>query len=102
MTLRLLISESLRRFTEQRPGPSRPPPPRHSDSPLGSTPRRNPVPLADRFQLRCPQDGGLQMALLAFTRRRDRPCVFNDAFVGTEVIWGHLFLDFLGDLLGRY
>ncbi|GLD70160.1 triple functional domain protein [Lates japonicus] len=55
MTHCLLISESLRRFTEQRPGPSRPPPPRYSDSPLGSTPRRNPVPPVDRFQLRYPK-----------------------------------------------
>ncbi|KAK2921320.1 hypothetical protein Q8A73_000805 [Channa argus] len=52
MTRRLLISESLRRFNEQPPGSSRPPPPRYSDSPLSSTPKRNPVPPADRFQLR--------------------------------------------------
>lgn len=42
------------------------------------------------------------MALLARTSHRNRPCVFNGAFVGTEVILCHLFVDFLGDLLGRY
>lgn len=37
------------------PAPPAPPPPRSSYSPLGFTPRRNPVPPADRFQLRYPK-----------------------------------------------
>lgn len=54
------------------------------------------------FPITLPQDGGLQMALLASTSHPNRPCVFNDAFVRTEVIWCHLFVDFLEDLLRRY
>lgn len=54
------------------------------------------------FPITLPQDGGLQMALLASTSRCNPPCGFNDAFVSTGVIVCHLFVDFLGDLLGRY
>lgn len=93
---RLLVSESSRRFTEQRPGPSRPPssalqllsPRLHSEEEPGAPGRSFPITL--------PQDGGLQMALLASTSHRNRPCVFNDAFAGTEVIFVPPFCRFFG------
>lgn len=42
------------------------------------------------------------MAQLASTNHRNRPRVLHDAFIGAEVIFCRLFVDFLGDLLGRY
>lgn len=39
------------------------------------------------------------MAPLASSSHRNHPCVFNDAFFGTEVILCHLFVDFVGDIL---
>lgn len=97
MTQPLLISESLRRFTEQRPSPSRPP----LSSPLQRlSPRlhseEEPGAPGWSFPITLPQDGGLQMALLASTTPRNRPCGFNDAFVRTGVIVCHLFVDILG------
>lgn len=90
-------SAHFRKLTETHRATTRPlPPARSPAATLPSAPLRGGTrcPPADRFQLRCytpPQDGGPQMAPLAFTSRRSRQRVHNGAFVGTEVIFCHRF-----------